>query len=85
MGESQKRWKKKNRIALNAYRRKWIEEHPEKRKQYEKKYRDSHKKHICKKRKEWRVAHPGYDRDYARRVRKEVIKKYGGKCRELYT
>ena len=57
-----------------------MKEHPGKKNEYEKTYRDKNKDRLNRKRKLWRKEHPDYDRNYSRGVRQEVLLKYGGKC-----
>lgn len=79
MGARQNAWKKRNRAAMTAYRKQWIKDHPEKRKEYEARYTSSHRDQVNARHRDYRHR-TGYDRVRNRHIREEVIKKYGGKC-----
>jgi len=76
----QSEWKKRNRPAMTAYRKKWMKEHPGKKSEYDKRNRDKNKDRLNEKRRRFRKANPEYDKMYARRIREEVLSHYGGKC-----
>jgi hypothetical protein len=81
----QSEWKKRNRPAMSAYRRKWMKEHPKKRHEYEENYRKKHgvrlKRESREKSRKFRRDNPNYEKNLWRRIRLEVLKKYGGKCK----
>jgi hypothetical protein len=76
----QSEWKKRNRPAMNAYRRKWMKAHPEKRKEYGKQERANHSEIMNAYRREWRLKNPDYDRIYTRKIRQEALDHYGSVC-----
>src|ERR1700752_3322726 len=79
MGERQNCWKRKNRPAMNLYRRKWMKNNPKKRQEDERRYVKKHRAEINARRRKWK-SETGYDRRRNRKIRERVIKKYGGKC-----
>jgi hypothetical protein len=79
MGARQNMWKKRNRDAMTAYRKQWMKDHPEKRREYESRYKSANRDKVNERIRGWK-RRTGYDRVRGRRIREEVIKKYGGKC-----
>ena len=77
--EASNAYKKRNRAAMSAYRKKWLEEHPGKRKEYEDRYRKKNREKVNAYRAKWR-RETGFDKLRNRRIRERVIAKYGGRC-----
>lgn len=75
----QSEWKKRNRPAMTAYRKKWMKKNPKKRKEYEDRYINKHRDQVNARRRAWRKR-TNYDQKRHRKIRERVIKKYGGKC-----
>lgn len=67
--EYHKNYYQKNREKLNAYKNNWKKENRDKVNKSQSGYRKRHKEKVN----EW-------NRNYLRKLRKEVIKKYGNKC-----
>lgn len=80
MGERQNNWKKRNRAAMNEYRRRWMKAHPEKRKVYRKKELLGHRDEMNAYRRRYRKYNPEYGKQRTRAIRMGALLKYGNKC-----
>ena len=80
--KSRRQYRRKNKVQINRKNREWRANNKRAVRKYRKSYKRS-KNYLSLSRAaklRFRKRHQGYDRAYTRRVREEVIRRYGGKC-----
>ena len=79
--KARREYRLKNRERINELNREWRQKNKKLVSKYAVEDRKKHPRGYKRRRKSFRERHPSYDQIYMRRIRLEVLKKYGGRCR----